>query len=167
MMRPPARPSGSSGPRPEEAPGAPRPMHVAGLWRYPVKSLRAEPLEEAELTLDGVAGDRRVHVRGEYQPLTGRSRHGLLTIPARTGPDGEPLVDGHRWDSPEARAVVRAHAGPDARFERYDGPERFDIANLLVATDGEVASLGVDIRRLRPNLLIGGVQAGAERTWPG
>src|SRR5204863_8304974 len=42
-----------------------------------------------------------------------------------------------------------------------------DIANLVVATDGEVASLGVDIRRLRPNLLIGGVQAGAERTWPG
>lgn len=142
-------------------------MHVASLWRYPVKSLRAESLDTAELTLDGVAGDRRVHVRGEYQPLTGRSRHGLLTIPATTGPDGEPRVDGHPWDSPEAGAIVRAHAGPDACLARYDGPERFDIANLLVATDGEVAALGADIRRLRPNLLIGGVPAGAERTWPG
>ena len=142
-------------------------MHVAGLWRYPVKSLRAEPLDAAELTLDGVAGDRLVHVRGAHQPLTGRSRHGLLTIPASTGPDGAPRVDGHRWDSPEAATVVRAHAGPDARLAAYDGPERFDIANLLVATDGEVAALGADLRRLRPNLLIGGVAAGEERDWPG
>jgi uncharacterized protein YcbX len=142
-------------------------MHVAGLWRYPVKSLRAEPLDVAELTLDGIAGDRRVHVRGEYQPLTGRSRHQLLTVPASTGPDGQPRVDGHRWDGPEAAAVIRALAGPDARLAAYDGPERFDIANLLVATDGEVAELGADIRRLRPNILIGGVEAGEERGWPG
>jgi len=142
-------------------------MHVAGLWRYPVKSLRAEPLDVAELTDDGVRGDRRVHVRGAYQPLTGRSRHGLLTIPATTGPDGEPLVDGKRWDSPEAAATIVEKAGPDASLERYDGPERFDVLNLLVATDGEVAGLGIDLRRLRPNLLIGGVAAGVERTWPG
>ena len=142
-------------------------MHVASLWRYPVKSLRAEPLDIAELTDDGVRGDRLVHVRGAYQALTGRSRHGLLTIPATTGPDGEPLVDGRRWDSPEAAALVRDKAGPDASLERYDGPERFDVLNLLVATDGEVAGLGVDVRRLRPNLLIGGVAAGVERTWPG
>lgn len=142
-------------------------MHVEALWRYPVKSLRAEPLDAAELTLDGVAGDRRVHVRGDRQPLTGRSRHQLLTIPASTGLDGQPLVAGHHWDSAEAAAIVRAHAGPDARLAAHDGPERFDIANLLVATDGEVAELGVDIRRLRPNILIGGVQAGEERDWPG
>ncbi len=142
-------------------------MHVASLWRYPVKSLRAEPLDVAELTCGGVTGDRLVHVRGARTPLTGRTRHGLLTIPASTGPGDVPLVAGHRWDSPEAAAIVRAHAGPDARLAAYDGPERFDIANLLVATDGEVAQLGVDIRRLRPNILIGGVPAGAERTWPG
>jgi uncharacterized protein YcbX len=142
-------------------------MYVAGLWRYPVKSLRAEPLDAAELTSDGVAGDRLVHVRGEHGPLTGRSRHGLLTIPATTGPDGVALVDGHRWDAPAAAAVVRQRAGPDASLQRYDGPERFDVLNLLVATDGEVGRLGVDLRRLRPNLLVGGVPAGAERTWPG
>jgi uncharacterized protein YcbX len=142
-------------------------VHVAGLWRYPVKSLRAEPLHVAELTSDGVGGDRLVHVRGTRGPLTGRSRHGLLTVPATTGPDGVPLVAGHRWDSHEAAAAVREHAGPGATLAAYDGPERFDIANLLVATDGEVAELGVDVRRLRPNVLIGGVPAGAERTWPG
>jgi uncharacterized protein YcbX len=142
-------------------------MHVAGLWRYPVKSLRAEPLDVAELTCDGVAGDRLVHVHGARGPLTGRSRHALLTIAAATGPGGEPFVAGHRWDSPQAAAVVRAHAGPDATLAAYDGPERFDILNLTVATDGAVAALGEDIRRLRPNLLVGGVPGDAERSWPG
>jgi uncharacterized protein YcbX len=36
-----------------------------------------------------------------------------------------------------------------------------------VATDDAVAELGTDVRRLRPNLLIGDVPAAAERSWPG
>jgi uncharacterized protein YcbX len=51
--------------------------------------------------------------------------------------------------------------------ERFDGPERFDILPLLVCTDGAVSRFGRDVRRLRPNLLIGGVEGMAERTWPG
>ena len=35
---------------------------------------------------------------------------------------------------------------------------------LLVATDGAVKECGRDIRRLRPNILIGGVDGMAERT---
>lgn len=31
---------------------------IAALWRYPVKSLRAEPLERATLLPDGIEGDR-------------------------------------------------------------------------------------------------------------
>ncbi|MDX6555333.1 MAG: uncharacterized protein QOD86_1528 [Miltoncostaeaceae bacterium] len=142
-------------------------MHVESLWRYPVKSLGGEPLSEAELTLDGVAGDRLVHVAVPWGPITGRTKHGLLTIPASTGPDGRPLVAGHPWDGPEAAEMIRATAGDHARLVAYDGPERFDVLNLLVATDGGVADLGVDVRRLRPNLLIGGVEPGEERTWGG
>jgi len=37
----------------------------------------------------------------------------------------------------------------------------------LVATDGAIASFGRDGRRLRPNLVIGGVEGLAERSWPG
>ncbi len=142
-------------------------MHVEGLWRYPVKSLGGEPLDTAELTNDGVAGDRLVHVQGDRGPLTGRVRHQLLTIPASTGPDGKPLVAGEPWDSPQAATIVRERGGTDARLVAYAGPERFDILNLLVATDGAVEEFGSDIRRLRPNLLIGGVPGDAERTWPG
>jgi uncharacterized protein YcbX len=32
---------------------------VSGLWRYPVKSMAAEPLRSAQLSWAGVAGDRR------------------------------------------------------------------------------------------------------------
>jgi uncharacterized protein YcbX len=32
-------------------------VQVAGLWRYPVKSVGGEPMESAHLTTDGVAGD--------------------------------------------------------------------------------------------------------------
>ncbi len=142
-------------------------MHVEALWRYPVKSMAGERLAEAVLTDNGISGDRQVHVRGTHGPLTGRTRHGLLTVPATTVPDGGPLVAGHRWDSPAAAAVVRAAAGDDAVLAAHTGPERFDVTNLLVATDGAVAAFGHDLRRLRPNLVIGGVPADAEQTWPG
>jgi uncharacterized protein len=73
-------------------------VYVAGLWRYPVKSLAGEALTAAQLTGDGISGDRIVHVAGPQGPLTGRIRHRLLTVPAATGPDGVPRVAGHPWD---------------------------------------------------------------------
>ncbi len=45
------------------------------------------------------------------------------------------------------------------------GTERFDVLPLLVATDGAISALGVDRRRLRPNILIGGVEGLSERHW--
>jgi len=142
-------------------------VQVSQLWRYPVKSMRGERLEEAWLTEGGIPGDRVVHVAGTRGLLTGRTRNGLLSVPATTGPDGVPRVDGHRWDSAEAARRVRAAATPDARLVAHTGPERFDILNLLVATDGAVGLLGHDVRRLRPNLVIEGVAGNAETGWPG
>jgi hypothetical protein len=142
-------------------------MHVAELWRYPVKSLYGETLRETVLTEDGVPGDRLVHVRWRGNVLTGRTRHGLLGLRAVTGSDGEPLIDGRPWDSPEAAALVGAAVGHEAELARYEGGERFDILPLLVATDGALADFGHSGRRLRPNLVIGGVEGLAERSWPG
>jgi uncharacterized protein YcbX len=144
-----------------------RAVHVAALWRYPVKSLGGEALGQATLTADGVEGDRRVHVSTPHGLVTGRTRHDLLTIPASTAADGAPLVAGHRWDSLEANQLVADAIRVPSRLIEYDGPERFDVLNLLVATDGEVARLGVDVRRLRPNILLGDVAAKVERDWPG
>jgi len=76
-------------------------------------------------------------------------------------------VNGKPWDDPEVAEAVRAAAGPEARLVRYDGPERFDVLPLLIGTDGAFEQLGVDHRRLRPNIVIGGVDGLAERGWPG
>src|SRR5258705_330578 len=72
-----------------------------------------------------------------------------------------------RGANPMAAAAIRAAAGEEAEAVRYTGPERFDVLPLLVATDGAIEALGYDQRRLRPNILIGGVPGLAERDWPG
>ena len=113
-------------------------VHVSQLWRYPIKSLGAEPLGSAQLTADGIAGDRIVDVHNANGPLTGRSRHRLLTVPASTGSDGVPRVAGHPWTTAEANQIIQTHAGADSQLVAYTGPERFDVLNLLVATDGAV-----------------------------
>ena len=142
-------------------------LYVKGLWRYPVKTLAGVPLETAELTPTGIPGDRIVHVRGPEGVRTSRRQHLLLGLKGTLGPDGWPLVNGHRWDSEEALQLVRRAAGADAWLAAHDGALRFDVLPLLVATDGAVAAFGRDIRRLRPNILIGGVPGMDETRWPG
>ena len=133
-------------------------MFVAQLWRYPVKSMAGEPLEEADVRLDGFRGDRVVHARDARGVVTSRSRPALLSHKATLGPDGEPLIDGRPWTSFDL---------PGLRLVRDDTPERFDILPLLVASDGAIAAFGHDGRRLRPNLVIGGVDGLSERGWEG
>ena len=142
-------------------------LFVEQLWRYPVKTLAGERLDTAELTANGIPGDRIVHVRGPEGVRTSRRQHRLLGLHGTLGPSGRPLVNGHAWDSPEALALVRAAAGDDAELAAFDGLARFDILPLLVATDGAVAEFGRDVRRLRPNIVIGGVEGLAEREWEG
>jgi uncharacterized protein YcbX len=143
-------------------------MHVAELWRYPVKSLAGERLDRVEVRPDGLVGDRLVQVydaRGRV--VTARTRPGLLGHRGTLGPDGEPRVDGWPWASREAATLIAGAAGPEARLDRFLGEERFDVLPLLVATDGAIAALGVDGRRLRPNVVVGGIDGLAEREWPG
>ncbi|MES2305194.1 MAG: MOSC N-terminal beta barrel domain-containing protein [Gemmatimonadota bacterium] len=141
------------------------PLRVAGLWRYPVKSLAGEPLDVATLTSTGIPGDRVVHVRGPEGVRTSRRQYRMLGLRGTLGEDGLPKVNGLPWDSAEALALVREAAGDDASLMAYEGVERFDVLPLLVATDGAVQEFGRDIRRLRPNILIGGVIGMAERGW--
>ncbi len=141
-------------------------LRVEGLWRYPVKSLAGETLKAAELTADGISGDRIVHVRGPEGVRTSRRHYRLLGLRGTLDPDSQVQINGHPWNSPESLAAVQAAAGNDAWLDAYEGPERFDVLPLLVATDGAVEAFGRDIRQLRPNILIGGVHGMDEINWP-
>ena len=143
-------------------------MYVAELWRYPVKSMAGEPLTSAMITEAGIVGDRSVYVLGPHgRIVTARTRPRLLRHRAALGLDGEPLVDGRSWRAPDVARDAVAAVGAGARLVAAVGLERFDILPLLVATDGAVQALGTDRRRLRPNIVIGGVPGLAERTWEG
>jgi uncharacterized protein YcbX len=139
-------------------------MWLSEIWRYPVKSVGGEQLEQADIGYDGIPGDRVVHVQDQRgRVVTARARPRLLVHRATLGPDGEPLMDGRLWTSRDVANDIEGAAGAGTRLVRDESLERFDVLPLLVATDGAVAALGYDRRRFRPTLLVGGVAALAER----
>jgi len=143
-------------------------MKVAEIWRYPVKTMAGEKLQRACLGQLGIDGDRVVHVEDTHgRVITSRSHPRFLGHKGTLGTDGAPLVDGRLWNSPQVGDEVVDIAGPGAKLVRFDGAERFDVLPLLVATDGAIAAFGHDHRRLRPNIVISGVEGLAEREWPG
>ena len=77
-------------------------MHVAELWRHPVKSLQGEPLDEATVEDSGLSGDRRWGIvdRETGMVLTARRVPSLLLASSRLSdagvevllPDGDALT---------------------------------------------------------------------------
>jgi uncharacterized protein YcbX len=130
--------------------------------------MAGERLNHARLGAPGIEGDRVVHVQdARGHVVTARTHHPLLGHHATLSASGEPLVDGRLWTRPDVRDEVVTIVGPGARLVRDESADRFDVLPLLVATDGAIAAFGHDGRRLRPNLVIGGVPGLAERSWPG
>jgi len=144
-------------------------MHVSEIWRYPVKSLKGERLEETEITKLGIPGDRQVvvvrQINGRF--LTSRVRPKLLALQGGMSVQGTATINGHRWDSPEALRLVTEAAGEPVSLAEVPAPQAFDVLPLLVATDGAARYLNIDHRRLRPNILIADVPELEERHWPG
>ena len=144
---------------------------VAALWRYPVKSMAAEPLEEVEVSWHGLAGDRRwAFVRGGVE----RSGFPWMTIRERAemGHYRPSFADPSRPN--DSRTVVRTPTGdelavvdPALAAELGDGVRVikqnrgvFDAMPLSLISTQSVAALGalvgaeLDVQRFRPNLLI-------------
>jgi uncharacterized protein len=144
-------------------------MHVSEIWRYPVKSLKGERLNETEITKFGIPGDRQIAVirtiNGRF--LTSRSRPKLLALEGSINANGVPTINGHPWDSAEALQLVREAAGEPVTLQKIPAPQAFDVLPLLVATDGAARYLNIDHRRLRPNILLADVPELEERNWPG
>jgi hypothetical protein len=152
---------------------------VEAIFRYPVKSMRGEPLEVADLGWHGLDGDRRlafrrVGERGGFPWLTasklpelilfapqrrGAGVAGILPTHVRT-PEGEELA----VFGPELAADVGRRYGSPVEMEHLDRGI-FDEANLSVITSttvgeaGQLAALRPDVRRFRPNILIASARA--------
>jgi uncharacterized protein YcbX len=144
-------------------------MHVSEIWRYPVKSLKGERLQETGITKLGIPGDRQIVVirtiNGRF--LTSRTRPKLLSLQGLIGADGVPTINGQPWNSAEALQLVLDAAGEPVTLQQIPAPQAFDVLPLLIATDGAAAYLKIDHRRLRPNILIADVSGLEERKWPG
>lgn len=143
-------------------------MKVAEIWRYPIKSMGGEKLQKATLSPLGICGDRVVHVedaRGHF--ATARKYPRLLGFHGTLDSSGDPSINSVHWTDPTVLPQIVAIVGPGARLVHDTSRHRFDVLPLLVATDGAIKEFGHDGRRLRPNIIIGGVEGLAERSWPG
>ncbi len=146
---------------------------VVELWRYPVKSLGGERLDAAALCARGLYGDRRLAVAGSDGKLgsgktTRRFRRmpGLLSLSSFTDPAGEVWVrfpDGECERAVEAGTAARIGqvVGEGVSLVKEGAVSHFDDAPLHLVTTSSLAWLeslgrddGIDVRRLRPNLLV-------------
>jgi uncharacterized protein YcbX len=145
---------------------------VVGLWRYPVKSMGAEALAEAEVSWHGLAGDRRWAflrdgaTQSGFPWLTLRERADLnhyrpsFVEPAR--PDQSSTVvrtpSGVLFDVADPALAAEIHP-PGARVIKQDRGI-FDTFPLSLITTQTIARLGervgapLDVQRFRPNLLV-------------
>ncbi len=141
-------------------------MQVDELWRYPVKGIGGESLARARMLADGVEGDRLLRVESRKKTVTAMTKPRLVGLHGGVDERGAPLIDGEPWDGAEATEAIRAIVGDAARLVEA-GETRFDLAPVLVTTDGALAEFGEDRRRYRPNMVLSGVEGMAERDWPG
>ena len=162
-----------------------QPGRVISIFRYPVKSMGGESPERVRVTARGLAGDRFWAVRTPDGGLgsgknTRRFRRvdGLLDLSARLTADGAVIVlpDGTAGpvaDPGTARRLSALLGRPVTLAPETDVPHHDDSPVHLVTTAsvrrfGELAGTPVDVRRLRPNLVLEVPGDGfVEDDWPG
>lgn len=165
---------------------------VTALFRYPVKSMAGEALDELEIDGGGPAGDRRYAFARDDGPsdfpyLTGRQIPDLLGyIPYFSLPE-DPRASAVRVRTPdgddfaiegeELRARLERAYGRRVRLLPSDGAPYPDAAPVSLISTVTVAALGtlagtgtaLDPRRFRPNILFTPSQPGEspEDAWIG
>jgi uncharacterized protein YcbX len=161
---------------------------VEALFRYPVKSMAGEALEEVELGWHGLDGDRRLAFckigdgprtgpeghRGGFPWLTATKLPELLQFtPVRRGADATGSLPTHvRTPEGEELALFGQELAADVGNRHGSTVEMthlnrgiFDeasISAITTATVNEIAALSgqpPDVRRFRPNLLIASQQS--------
>jgi len=148
--------------------------HVEAIYRYPVKSMRGERLEDAALGWHGLDGDRRLAFRrmgdtSAFPWLTATRLPALLLFaPLRREngasgdypthvrtPHGEEM---EVFGEDLAREVGRRHGTPvqmmPLKHGIFDEATVSVIASHTVEEIGRLAGRSLDVRRFRPNVVV-------------
>jgi uncharacterized protein YcbX len=149
---------------------------VEAIFRYPVKSMRGERLEAAELGWHGIGGDRRL----AFRRMRIDERSGMPWLTASKLPDlllfdPRRRADGAREDLPThvltpdgeempvfgedlAAEVGRRYGAPvemtQLRHGIFDDASISVIASDTVREIGRLAGRSPDVRRFRPNVVV-------------
>lgn len=158
-------------------------MRVVEVHRWPVKSLRGESLDRAEVGARGLDGDRLWALREPDGKLgSGKSTRrfrrmaGLLELAATyDGPVGAgPVVSlpgGRSWrgPDPDLDAALTAYVGRPVGLAREDRVAHHDEGPLHLVTTATLGRLGTDGATLRANLVLDapGLEPFAEDAWSG
>lgn len=146
---------------------------IEALYRYPVKSMGGESLEQAQLGFHGIEGDRRLAFRMlearhgfpwlsggwlpellSYTPVRRPNAKAPLPTHVRT-PDGEELP---MFSEELAAEVSHRHGHPVQMMQLKHGI--FDEASVSVIATSTIDELGrltqtpADVRRFRPNVVV-------------
>jgi uncharacterized protein YcbX len=149
---------------------------IEAIFRYPVKSMRGEPLDAATLGWHGLAGDRRLAVRrldekGAFPWLSASKLAELILFTPVPREDGELPTHVRTPEGQELPLFGEALAAEIGR--RYGAPVEmmqlkhgiFDEGSVSVITSEtarEVCRLAerhADIRRFRPNVVVRSTRA--------
>jgi uncharacterized protein len=158
---------------------------VVGLWRYPVKSMAAEALDCAEISWQGMAGDRRWAfirpgpVHSGFPWLTIRERPEMAQYRPRLAEPERPNASPVLVRTPCGRELdvvdheLAAGLGPGVRVIKCSRGV-FDTMPLSLLTTqtvdglGRLVGVGLAAGRFRPNLLVDATgPAFAEDAWVG
>jgi uncharacterized protein YcbX len=159
---------------------------IAGLFRYPVKSMAAEPLEQVEVSWHGLAGDRRwAFIRGGLESsgfpwLTIRERPEMWHYKPSFVNPARPDASRTLVTTPAGRELdvvdpeLAAELGHDARVVKQDRGvfDTMPLSLISIQTIGALEELvGSELipQRFRPNLLVEAAGDGAfpEDGWVG
>lgn len=154
--------------------------HIEAIFRYPVKSMRGERLEAANLGWHGIEGDRRMALRlmsdrGAFPWLTASKLPDLVLYSPERRESPADLEDGCLGELPThiqtpdgqllpafsdelANEIGRRYGSPVEMMQLKHGI--FDDASLsVIAVEtvdeiGRLAGQPPDVRRFRPNLVV-------------
>jgi len=157
---------------------------VVGLWRYPVKSMGAEPLDAVDVSWHGLAGDRRwAFVRPDmersgfpwltirehaalwrYRPWFAEADRPDASVTMVTTPAGD--------DYDVVDPALAAELGAGVRVIKqncgvFDTMPLSLLTTQSVAAVGDAAGVPLDALRFRPNLVVDADEPFAEDAWVG